>query len=59
MNNILQSPAGLVFIIMAVALVGALFLDKISGDQFLTLCAMAFAFYFVTPSTPGGIGGVK
>lgn len=59
MNNILQSPAGLVFLLMTAALIGALFTDKITGDQFLTLAAMAFAFYFVTPSTPGGLGGSK
>ena len=59
MNDILKSPAGLVFILMAAALIGALFTDKITGDQFLTLAAMSFAFYFVTPSTPGGLGGAK
>lgn len=59
MQNILQSPAGLVFILMAAGAVVALFTDKINGDQFMTLVSVAFAFYFVTPSTPGGLGGTK
>jgi len=31
---------------MALATVGALFIGKISGDQFLLLAGMAFSFYF-------------
>ena len=59
MKDVLKSPAGLVFLVMALASVAALFLDKITGDQFLTLVSVAFAFYFVTPSAPGGLGGSK
>lgn len=57
MNSIFESPAKIVFIIMAVALVAALFLNKITGDQFLTLAAMAFSFYFVSPNTPPTASG--
>lgn len=36
----------MVFILMALATVGALFVGKISGEQFLVLTGMAFSFYF-------------
>lgn len=52
MNSIFESPAKIVFIIMAVAVVAALFTGKITGDQFLTLASVAFTFYFVTPNKP-------
>lgn len=31
---------------MAIATVAALFLGKVSGEQFLVLAGMAFSFYF-------------
>ena len=44
--EILKSASKVVFIVMALASVAALFLDKISGEQFMVLVSMAFAFYF-------------
>jgi len=44
--ELLKSASKIVFILMAVATVAALFIDKISGEQFLILASMAFAFYF-------------
>jgi hypothetical protein len=44
--TIFKSASKLVFILMALATVGALFTGKISGEQFLVLTGMAFSFYF-------------
>ncbi len=44
--EILKSVSKVVFVLMALATIGALFLGKISGDQFLLLAGMAFSFYF-------------
>ncbi len=44
--EILKSASKVVFVLMALATIGALFLGKISGDQFLLLTGMAFSFYF-------------
>ena len=44
--EILKSASKVVFVLMALATIGALFLGKISGDQFLLLDGMAFSFYF-------------
>ncbi|MDO8469567.1 MAG: hypothetical protein V1738_06770 [Patescibacteria group bacterium] len=44
--DILKSASKVVFVLMALATIGALFLGKISGDQFLLLAGMAFSFYF-------------
>ncbi len=44
--EILKSASKIVFILMAVATVAALFLGKVSGEQFLVLAGMAFSFYF-------------
>ncbi|MFA5030191.1 MAG: hypothetical protein WC495_01200 [Patescibacteria group bacterium] len=46
MNEIFKSASKIVFILMAVATIGALFIGKISGEQFLILASMAFSFYF-------------
>lgn len=46
MTEILKSASKIVFILMAVATIGAMFIGKISGDQFLLLAGMAFSFYF-------------
>jgi len=46
MNNILKSASKVVFVLMALATVAALFVGKISGEQFLVLAGMAFSFYF-------------
>lgn len=44
--EILKSASKIVFVLMALATIGALFIGKISGDQFLLLAGMAFSFYF-------------
>ena len=46
MTEILKSASKIVFILMAVATIGAMFIGKITGDQFLLLAGMAFSFYF-------------
>ncbi|MFA5232065.1 MAG: hypothetical protein WC410_00055 [Candidatus Paceibacterota bacterium] len=46
MNEIFKSASKIVFILMAIATIGALFVGKISGEQFLVLAGMAFSFYF-------------
>jgi len=46
MTEILKSASKIVFVLMAVATIGAMFSGKISGDQFLLLAGMAFSFYF-------------
>lgn len=54
--KILQSASKLVFLIMALASVAALFTNKISGEQFLVLATMAFSFYFaVKPTDKNGV----
>lgn len=54
MTNILNSAAKIVFIMMAVALIAALFVGKVDGKDFMTLASMVFAFYFVTPKASDG-----
>ena len=44
--ELLKSASKVVFIIMATSSVAALFYGKISGEQFMVLVSMAFAFYF-------------
>jgi len=44
--EILNSASKIVFILMAVAVVAALFLGRITGEQFMVLASMAFTFYF-------------
>lgn len=56
--NILSSASKIVFIAMALALIAGLFVGKIDPKDFIVLCSMAFAFYFVTPNDPM-TGGVK
>ena len=50
--EILKSAQKVVFVAMATAVIAALFLGKVTGDQFLALVTMVFAFYFATPNTP-------
>jgi len=57
MSNILNSAAKIVFILMAVAVVVLTFVGKVDPKDFMVLASMAFAFYFVTPSTPSDIAG--
>ncbi len=51
MQNILGSAAKIVFILMAVAVVAGLFTGAIESKDFMVLASMAFAFYFVTPTS--------
>lgn len=46
MQNITSSASKIVFIIMALAVIAALFVGKITGEQFMVLAGMAFTFYF-------------
>lgn len=46
MKNVTRSASKIVFILMAVGINVALFVGKINGDQYMTLAAMAFSFYF-------------
>lgn len=46
MNNILQSASKIVFIMMAVGVHAALFMGKMTGEQYMVLAGMAFTFYF-------------
>ena len=43
---ILKSASKLVFVLMALAVIAALFTGKITGDQFMILASMAFTYYF-------------
>lgn len=51
--EVLKSASKIVFILMALATIGALFDGKISGDQFLLLAGMAFSFYFSNKGDTG------
>ena len=55
--SILNSAAKIVFILMAVAVVVGMFLGKIEAKDFMVLASMAFAFYFVTPSSSNDVAG--
>lgn len=59
MNTIFSSAAKIVFILMAIAVILGLFLGKIEAKDFMVLASMAFAFYFVTPSTSTEVGAGK
>ncbi len=45
-NTILKSASKLVFVMVAIAVIAALFTNKISGEQFMVLASMTFTFYF-------------
>jgi len=46
MTNVFESASKIVFIGMALGVNAALFTGHITGDQYLVLAGMAFAFYF-------------
>ena len=46
MKKIISSDSKIVFLAMALATIAALFVGKVSGEQFLILTSMAFTFYF-------------
>jgi hypothetical protein len=49
--TVLQSASKIVFVLMAVALVGLTAWGKVDAKDFITLCSMAFTYYF-TKNTP-------
>lgn len=51
MYKIYTSASKIAFLLMVIAVIGALFLNKITGEQFLVLASMSFSFYF-TKSVP-------
>lgn len=46
MKNILSSASKIVFILMAVALIAAMFLKIVDAKDFVMLASMAFTYYF-------------
>jgi len=52
--KILNSASKIVFILIALAVIGAMFMGLISGEQFMVIASMVFAFYF-TKSAPSSI----
>ncbi len=53
MQNILASASKIVFILMTLAVIAGLFLNKIDPKDFMILASMAFAFYFANKGDPG------
>ena len=51
--QILQSASKIVFILVTIALISGLFLNKIDPKDFTVLASMVFTFYFSTPGDPG------
>lgn len=50
--KILESASKIVFILMTLAVILGLFLDKIDPKDFMILASMAFAFYFANKGEP-------
>ena len=46
MSKIYSSASKIVFILMAVAVVTGMFLEKVDPKDFMILASMAFSFYF-------------
>lgn len=46
MNNILSSASKIVFVLMAISVVALTFIGVVEAKDFMTLCSMAFTFYF-------------
>lgn len=44
--NILESASKIVFILMAIGVIGLTYLGKVDPKDFLMLAGMAFTFYF-------------
>ncbi len=53
MQNILASASKIVFILMTLAVIGGLFLNKVDPKDFMILAAMAFSFYFANKGETG------
>lgn len=52
MQKIVSSASKIVFIMLALAACIALFLGKVSENNFMLLAVSAFSFYFSKPTTP-------
>lgn len=50
--SILESASKIVFILMAIGVIGLTYLGKVDPKDFLTLAAMAFTFYFSNKGEP-------
>lgn len=50
MKRIFESASKIVFIVLALSLVGLTFDGKVSSDDFVKLTAMAFVYYFTKKS---------
>jgi hypothetical protein len=50
--TILQSASKIVFILMAVAVVGLTYIGKVDAKDFIVLASMAFSFYFANKGNP-------
>lgn len=53
MSNIVKSASKIVFILMAATASAGLFTGNITAENFMTLAAMSFGFYF---SNKGEVG---
>lgn len=51
MNKIFNSASKIAFLLMVIATIGAMFIGKITGEQFLVLAGMAFSYYFTKSNT--------
>jgi len=52
MSNILSSASKIVFILMAIAVVGLTAVGKVDPKDFMMLAGMAFSFYFANKGEP-------
>ena len=52
MLEVLKSASKIVFLLMAVSTVALTFKGTVTGEQFLVLASMAFAFYFSNKGDP-------
>jgi hypothetical protein len=58
MKRLFTSASKIVFIIFAIGIHLALFIGKISGDQYLVMAAMPLTFYFANKGDGSGGDGV-
>lgn len=50
--KILNSASKIVFILMTLATIGGLFVNKVDPKDFIMLTSMAFTFYFASKGDP-------
>lgn len=58
MNNIFDSAAKIVFVLVAITACATFFLGKLEVKDFMLLATMVFGFYFATPSNGNGGAGI-